>query len=75
MSDACIKNKQARVGSSLILGFLLVKKSTYAISQVAKFIKFGKNTEMILSEKVKDAFEKSQFYQVINTLIGTFIFN
>ena len=54
---------------SMPLAFLLVKKSTYVSSQVAKFIKFGKNNDMMLSQKVKDAFEKSNFFGPISTII------
>lgn len=43
MSEICLKNKEANLSTSLILGFLLAKKAALTISQLAKFVKQGMN--------------------------------
>ena len=62
MSEICLKNKEANLSTSLILGFLLAKKAALTISQLAKFVKQGMNREMSISAKFKEYFQKTPAY-------------
>lgn len=62
ISSACIRNKEASISTSLILSFLLVKKATTVISQLAKLIKQGSNNDISLNVNLKAYFHKTKIY-------------
>lgn len=41
------------------LSYLLVKKATIIISQLAKLMRTGKGFDILISEKIKEGFTKS----------------
>lgn len=47
----------------LILSFLLMKKATIAISQLAKLIKQGSNNDTNIPKKMMDYFKKTPAYE------------
>jgi hypothetical protein len=45
MSEACSLSIYSKTSTSIILSYLLIKKAAVSISQLAKLLKFGKNSE------------------------------
>lgn len=45
MAEACSLSIYSKTSTSIILSYLLIKKAAVSISQLAKFLKFGKNSE------------------------------
>ena len=71
LSDICLKNKEASLSTTLLLSFLLAKKATLVISQLAKFVKQGMNREMSISAKFKEYFQKTPAYTELLALTST----
>ena len=51
MSQTCLKNKEAKTEICIALAFLLLKKATICITQLAKLLKVGKGAEITLGAK------------------------
>ena len=51
MSQACLKNKESKTETCIILAFLLLKKATICITQLAKLLKMGKGADITLGVK------------------------
>lgn len=51
MSQTCLKNKEAKTENCIALAFLLLKKATICITQLAKLLKVGKGAEITLGTK------------------------
>ena len=71
MSEAFLSDKEVSIGTVLILSYLLVKKSAYTISQLAKFIKTGNNKEIYISTQFKEFFQKTEAFRDLSEAIGT----
>ena len=71
MSLNCLNNKEVNITTALILSFLLAKKSTLVISQLAKFVKQGNSRDMSMNNKTRDNFHKTDAYKELYPLIST----
>jgi hypothetical protein len=51
MSQACCKNREAKTEACITLAFLLLKKATICITQLAKLLKVGKGAGITMGVK------------------------
>jgi hypothetical protein len=58
MAKIILESKWSESTVAIPLAFILIKKSTIAISQLAKLIKTGKNDEMMVEEAHRTLFFK-----------------
>jgi hypothetical protein len=63
MASSCSSNCEAKTSTCSILAFLLVKKATSIITQLAKLLKVGRNAEMIIDERIREQFYRSKHFQ------------
>lgn len=71
MSQACCKNREARAETCIALTFLLLKKATLSITQLAKLLKVGKGANIVLGAKQFEEFARSQQFQTLSAVIST----
>ena len=60
MATACSVNKESKPFYIMRLSYLLVKKATIIISQLAKLLRTGKGFDILIGEKIKETFTKSK---------------
>lgn len=73
LSASCLRNREASIGTVLPLCFVLMKKATTVISQLARLVKQGSNNEISINPKMMGLFKKTPAYEELLLLTSSFV--